>query len=282
MKEYDDKTLAHVQRLELMILKDFIHVCDEYDLTYFAYGGTGIGAFRHKGFIPWDDDIDVCLPVRDYKKLLSVFERDYSKTYTVMNAHKDPHYPLPTSRIMIKGTQFCEEALKDLPLDLGIFLDIYCLDNIPDDDKLFRKQARKAWFWSHMRLLKLIPKPFIVYHGFKGSLVRFVTYTAGWIISHMPLSLEYCLKKETEAHEQYADKKTGRIGYLCDTNPYNLVWTWEEVLPPVILPFEGFNVKFPANIDAHLRAFYGDYMQMPPVEQRKNHYPARLDFGSWK
>lgn len=121
MKEYDDETLHHVQRLELMILKDFIKVCTEHNLTYFAYAGTGLGALRHKGFIPWDDDIDVCLPAADHDKVLRIFEEQYSDKYEVINAQKNPQYPLPTSRIMIKGTQFCEEALRDLPLDLGIF-----------------------------------------------------------------------------------------------------------------------------------------------------------------
>lgn len=281
MTEYDDETLRHVQRLELMILTDFIDVCKRNSLRYFAYGGTGIGAFRHKGFIPWDDDIDVCLPAADYERLLQVFQDEYADRYQVMNAHIDPHYPLATSRIMIKGTQFCEEALKDLPLDLGIFLDIYALDNVPDDEKLFRRQARSAWFWAHLRLLKLIPKPYIIYHGFKGSLVRAVTYTAGWIISHLPISLEYCVKKETEARMRYAHIKTNRIAYLCDTNPYLLVWKWSDVLPLKHMTFEGMDVCFPANIDEHLRAFYGDYMQMPPENERKNHYPARLEFGKW-
>ena len=78
MTEYDDETLRHVQRLELMILTDFIDVCKRNSLRYFAYGGTGIGAFRHKGFIPWDDDIDVCLPAADYERLLQVFQDEYA------------------------------------------------------------------------------------------------------------------------------------------------------------------------------------------------------------
>lgn len=281
MTEYDDETLHHVQRLELMILKDFIQVCVTHKLTYFAYGGTGIGAFRHKGFIPWDDDIDVCLPARDYDTLLSVFEQEYADKYEVINAHKNPMYPLPTSRIMIKGTQFCEEALKDLPLSLGIFLDIYELDPISDNEAEFRKQARRAWFWSHLRLLKLIPRPTIVYHGFKGALVRAATYAAGALMQLIPISLERCVENETRARRMYMDTPTNRIAYMNDTTPYNLVWTHDEVYPLKQLEFEGMMVNFPANIHEHLTAFYGDYMQMPPVEQRKNHYPARLEFGNW-
>lgn len=281
MKEYDDETLHHVQCLELMILKDFIKVCTEHNLTYFAYAGTGLGALRHKGFIPWDDDIDVCLPAADHDKVLRIFEEQYSDKYEVINAQKNPQYPLPTSRIMIKGTQFCEEALRDLPLDLGIFLDVYSLDTVSEGEKAFRKQARRAWFWSHLRLLKLIPRPFIVFHGWKGRLIKAATYTVGTLVSLLPISLERCVAKEMQVRRMHADKPWKRVAYMCDTLPYDSSWTYDEVFPLQQLEFEGMKVNFPANLHEHLTKFYGDYMQLPPVEQRKNHYPARLDFGTW-
>ena len=168
-----------------------------------------------------------------------------------------------------------------MPLSLGIFLDIYELDPISDNEAEFRKQARRAWFWSHLRLLKLIPRPTIVYHGFKGVLVRAATYAAGALVQLIPISLERCVENETRARRMYMDTPTNRIAYMNDTTPYNLVWTHDEVYPLKQLEFEGMMVNFPANIHKHLTAFYGDYMQMPPVEQRKNHYPARLEFGNW-
>ena len=71
--EYDDKTLKHLQSLELMILKDFIKICEEYDLTYYMYAGSLLGAVRHNGFIPWDDDLDVIMFRDDYEKFKKVF-----------------------------------------------------------------------------------------------------------------------------------------------------------------------------------------------------------------
>jgi lipopolysaccharide cholinephosphotransferase len=71
-REYDDATLHRLQKIELMILKDFMALCEKHQLTWFSFAGTAIGAIRHKGFIPWDDDIDVCLPREDYEKFLKL------------------------------------------------------------------------------------------------------------------------------------------------------------------------------------------------------------------
>lgn len=77
VREYDDATLKTLQQLELGILKDFIYICDKYELTWFSFAGTAIGAIRHKGFIPWDDDIDVCLPRADFEKFCRPRQRNF-------------------------------------------------------------------------------------------------------------------------------------------------------------------------------------------------------------
>lgn len=110
MKEYDDMTLQKVQMLELEILKDIIGVCKEFDLTYFAFAGTAIGAIRHKGFIPWDDDLDIGMPRKDYEKLLQVFHERYSDKYAIGNPEYMHNYPMVGTRIMIRGTKFVEEV----------------------------------------------------------------------------------------------------------------------------------------------------------------------------
>ena len=100
MKEYDEATLKKVQQTELGILKDFIKVCEENNLTWFGDAGSGIGALRHKGFIPWDDDIDVVLPRKDFNKMIEVFKRDYSDKYSIANVETMENYPLMTTRLM--------------------------------------------------------------------------------------------------------------------------------------------------------------------------------------
>lgn len=154
MKEYDEATLKKVQQTEMEILRDFIKVCDENNLTWFGDAGSGIGAIRHKGFIPWDDDIDVMLPRKDFDKMMEVIKRDYSDKYSIANVETMKNYPLMTTRIMMKGTTFIEEPLKNIKCDLGIFLDVYPLDNISDDEEELKKQAKAAWFWSKLLILR--------------------------------------------------------------------------------------------------------------------------------
>lgn len=279
--EYNEKTLRHVQQCELEILRDFVSICEREGLIYFAWGGTGIGALRHQGFIPWDDDIDVGLPADDHDRLLEIFRDEFSDKYAVINASTDINYPLATTRIMLKGTQFCEETLSKLPLDLGIFLDVYSFDPVADDERSYRKQAWDAWFWAHVRILLSIPDPVILVGGWKGQAIRLACRLGFGLLRLLGVSRERVLARETEARRRYRGRETKRIAYLCDTNRLTATYSWDDLLPLQKLPFEGMELSFSANLDKELWDLYGDYMQLPPVEKRKNHYPARLDFGPY-
>ena len=102
-KFYDKETLEKVQKIELSIFKDFKDVCEKNSLTYFGIAGTGIGALRHGGFIPWDDDIDVGLLRKDYDKMIEIFKRDYSDKYTIVNGDEFSKYPLMTTRLTVQS-----------------------------------------------------------------------------------------------------------------------------------------------------------------------------------
>lgn len=281
MREYDDETLGHVQRCELIILDDFIEICDSLGLTYFGLAGTALGAVRHQGFIPWDDDIDIGLPSKDLDRLVEAVKADYADKYVIMNAAEDIRYPLPTTRMMLKGTQFCEEALASVPCYMGIFLDLYAFDPVSDDEKEYRKQAWDAWWWSHVRILLSIPKPVLPFHGVLRAIGTKVCQFASWFFRKMGNTSERVFEKEQAARNRYRDRETKRIAYLCDTDRFSQTIALDELFPLQTLEYEGRPVKFPANLDKHLTDLYGDYMTLPPVEQRKNHFPARLDFGPY-
>ena len=95
-----------------------------------------------------------------------------SDKYTILNAEENENYPLMTTRMMKKGTKFREYALKDIDCELGIFLDIYSFDNIAYDPKEFAKQAREAWFWSKMMILRSVPFPVLPFKGVKGKIIH--------------------------------------------------------------------------------------------------------------
>lgn len=281
MREYDDDTLRHVQECELIILDDFLAICERHGLMYFVVGGSLLGAVRHKGFIPWDDDIDIALPRKDLAKLVEVVKRDYADKYDIINGGENIDYPLATTRMMLKGTQFCEEALKDIPCNLGIFLDLYSYDPVSDDEKAYRKQAWDAWWWSHVRLLLSIPRPVLPFHGVARQAGLICCQAASKAFRLMGITSEGAYAREEEARGRYEDEPTGHIAYLCDTDRFSATVAWDDLTPLETMEFEGRQIRVQANWHDYLTGLYGDYMQLPPPEKRKNHFPERLDFGPY-
>jgi lipopolysaccharide cholinephosphotransferase len=281
-REYDDATLHRLQKIELMILKDFMALCEKHQLTWFSFAGTAIGAIRHKGFIPWDDDIDVCLPREDYEKFLKLAETEYPGKYRLMNAEVDENYPLTTSRWMLTGTKFKEMPLKDVKCELGIFLDIYAFDNVADDEKAYRRQAWDAWFWSKVLILRCLPRPMLRFKGWKAKLVTAGCVGMNFFFGVFGLSKKKIYARCKKAMTRYNGQKTSRISYLCDTDRFWNTIALEDLYPLRKLDFEDIQVNFPNHVEKFLAQMYPDYMTLPPVEKRRNHFPYELDFGSYK
>lgn len=280
MKEYDEATLKKVQSLEIMILKDFITICKENGLTYFGLAGTGIGALRHKGFIPWDDDIDVGLPRKDYEALIKIIKENMKDKYIIGNTENMRNYPLMTTRLMLKGTKFVEDSLKNIDCDLGIFLDIYAFDNVSDEEIKFKKQARVAWFWSKILILRQIAFPVLPFRGIKKKLAHLICALAHGILVIFHISPLWIYNKCKKASCLYNNIDTERLAFFCDTSPYMNMININKSFPLIELEFEDINMSFPKNIDEILTSVYGNYMELPPVEKRKNHYPYILEFNS--
>ena len=278
-KEYDDFTLKRIQEVELEILKDFMDICDRHGLDYFGIAGTGIGALRHHGFIPWDDDIDVAMPRDDFEKLLPLVEKEMGDKYLIMNAERYPNYPLMTTRMTMRGTKFKEEALKNIDAPLGIFLDLYPLDKVSDNPKEARRQARDAWFWSKILILRSIPFPMLGFSGWKAKIIHAICGLAHLVLSilHVPKTWIYKKAYEAETRSNHYTK-TKNLDFFCDTTPYMNLYAVKDIYPFRKLPFEDVELNFPHNLHNNLTGMYGDYMQLPPEEKRKNHYPYELEF----
>ena len=124
---YPPEILDKLHKVQLEILEDFIRVCNKYGLRYFAIYGTAIGAVRHEGFIPWDDDIDVGMLRRDYDRFFEVFEKELGDKYNLLTPEIDPRYACTVTHIQRKGTRFVSEMSKDLKCEQCIFMDIFPL-----------------------------------------------------------------------------------------------------------------------------------------------------------
>lgn len=282
MREYDDETLKRLQSIELMMLNDFKRICKKHNIKYFAYAGSGIGALRHQGFIPWDDDIDIGFMRDDYERFLKIAKEEMSEKYTVMNNRENKNYPLMTTRLMLKGTVFREIALKDVDCDLGIFLDLYPFDKVPPNKKLFIKQNKKTWWYSHLLILRSIPFPALFLYSWKEKVIHFITFTVYFLLKIFGVSKKYLINKCEKEAIRYNDLKDFKaVNWYFDTAICSDVFYMDEIFPLKELPFENTTLSFPNNQDRYLRNLYGDYMTMPPVEKRKNHFPYELDFGKY-
>lgn len=278
-KEYNEAELKRLQKLELEILKDFLKICEEHGLSYFGFAGTGIGALRHGGFIPWDDDIDVGLLREDFEKLVHCVEEEMGEKYVIVDAKRYPGYPLMTTRMVLRGTKFREEPLKNVKAPLGIFLDLYPYDKVSDDAGEARRQMMDAWFWSKILILRSIPFPVLKFAGLGGKLVHGICGLTHLLLKGLRVSPSWIYERAYEAQTRFRGReKTRVVGFLCSTYPQANTYRVRDIFPLQKLPFEDVTLNFPRDLEGNLTKVFGDYRKLPPVEKRKNHYPAELEF----
>ena len=275
MREYDPAELRALQLCELEILRDFIAVCERNDIQYFGVAGTGIGALRHGGFIPWDDDIDVCVLYRDYPRLMRLIEEEFPDKYEVVNAEKYRDCPILNTHIVMKGTRFVEPGFGKLDFPQGVFLDVFPLFTVPADEKKRRRQSSKAWFYGKLLILRHMAFPRLPFKGAKAKLAHCVTAAAHVFVSvfwtHKRLYnkiMRICTKHEGE--------KTGVNEWFFDTKKHAGVYTDEVIFPLRRIRFEDVDMCFPNKLEQRLTEVFGDYMKLPPPEKRHNHCPDEL------
>lgn len=278
-KFYEPETLSRLHQETLSILDDFLKICNENKLEYFGIAGTGIGAIRHKGFIPWDDDIDIAMPRKDFERFLKLVTKQMPDRYSVLNAKTCSNYPLMTTRLVKKGTVFIEEVMKDVDCPFGIFLDLYVLDNVSDCPFMYQFQSWSAWFFSKLMILRCIPKPTLQQKGVKAKMIWGVCGVVNNLMKHWRISPEWLRDRCEAACRHYEKKTTNRMAFLPDTSPYWNMVDKRACYPLKQLEFEGRMLYFPANISEMLTNMYGDYMKLPPMDRRKTHYPHKLSFG---
>lgn len=280
-KFYKESDLKKIQNLELDILKEFIIFCDKHKLTYFLIAGSALGAVRHKGFIPWDDDLDIGMPRKDYEKFLTIAETELTDKYYIINAEKYDTYPLLTTQLALKGTRFVVENFKTLNIPFGIYLDIFPFDNMCDNNNKAVRHARKTWFWGKVQVLSCIPKPYVSFKGFQRSCIWTITTAVYYLMKLLHIHPNKLYKKAKRLSVQFNGQNNKRINFFCDTNCLSNIIKLKELYPLKKGMFEGVEVNLPNKVEAHLTRLYGDYMVMPPAEKRKNHYPYVLDFGEY-
>lgn len=279
---YDPQVLRKLQLCELEILKDFIEVCEKNNLIYFGFWGTGIGALRHGGFIPWDDDIDLVMPRADYEKAMEILERDYADKYAVVSADRYDTYHVLNTHIVLNGSTFILPEEKHFDYPRGIFLDIFPLDYTSQDETERLKHLRKLWLYSKLLILKHVPFPVLPFKGLKGKIAHCFTAVAWFFLNLFCVSHKFlynlCIKEST----RFNDSDTGLYAYGATTSIGKNLFYKDRIFPLKKLPFEDTEIPFPNDLEESLTRVYGDFMQIPPPEKQINHCPDVLAFPSEK
>lgn len=279
MAQYQPDVLKKLQKCELEILRDFVKICDENNLTYFGIDGTGIGALRHGGFIPWDDDIDIGILRDDYTKLREIIQRDYSDKYTFVDATTFNDYANMNAHIILNGTKFVEDCAKNAKYPQGIFLDIFPFDHAPNDEAKREKYVRKVWFLSKFLIIKHIPFPVLPFKkGIKVKLCHAVTATVWFFLNLFCISHKFLYNMLYKYATKYNKENTDYYYYSCSSTRQGSVYSKEDFYPLRKEKFEDIDLNFPKNLEKNLTRVYGDFMTPPPPEKRINHCPNILEF----
>lgn len=280
--DINPQVLKRIHELLAQLLAEFDRVCTELNVSYAVYGGTAIGAVRHQGFIPWDDDVDVMMPRADYERFLKDAPALLGERFRVDNTRTVRDYPFMFSKLVLAGTLLVPEFAKDSKYRMPISLDILPVDNVPDSDRAFRAMSRRTWLWGRLLFLQGTPRPYLIgITGARRAAIYSATTAAHWVIRLLHLTPQFLQGRWERAARSYEHASTTRMADFSMRDPQNWSLTREEFYPLRKVPFEGIMVKLPNEYDALLRRGYGDYMQLPPQQQRRNHKPHTADFGPY-
>ena len=276
-----DQDLKQIQHCLLGILADIDGYCTAHNITYLACGGTCLGTVRHKGFIPWDDDVDLCMPRKDYERFIEGFGEAFADRYWVQNVKRDPEYDLNFSKIRKKGTVF-EELFETEPEKAGLFIDIYPLENAFDHKlprtlhgclidgllgiascvRMHRKWKKISWYTeSYTELQKGLRIKNWLGMVFGILPLRFWLLATEWVS-------EWC-RNDASKYVMIPSGRKHSFGEMCDRIHY---------FPTRRMPFEGMEMQIQNHPEEHLKRLYGaDFMQIPPAKERVRHSVLRYE-----
>lgn len=266
---HNEITLYDMQQIELNLLIYLKNICDENQLKYYLAYGTLIGAVRHQGFIPWDDDIDVMMPQEDYNKLVQIMKNQTHPYYQLVSTDTYPNFTAPLPKIIDTRTVLEQHYDYVERVPLGVYIDIFTLDGMTDDFETavaLRKDSLKLFRrWRRADAVLFPPGKSKLYGLMRG--IRNLPYKLYGITRSLK-KLEQHNRKYPFYQSRFAAVQN--LGLPSSVTPDKDVMQTEWFGEGVDLPFEGTMFRAPTKYDTILQIYYGDYMTPPPAEERKS------------
>ena len=263
--------LRHLQLVILDIMKEIDKLCRVHNIEYYLLGGSAIGAIRHKGFIPWDDDLDIIMNNENYNRFIEVCreELDTSKYY-LQEGLKD--WSMYYSKIRLKGTIFDEGmTYSDNPDQQGIFVDVFKMDNVTSNGLKMRWQyiCAKIYLCHQLAVRGADAHSF----GLKKRLMLLMSF---------PLKSKAIRNWFRSQVEKYNNKDTDYYGFFYGRTNFRTAIVRKSYFgKPLRVPFEDTELSVPEHYDEYLTQMFGDYMTPPPVEQQVGLHLINVDFGKY-
>lgn len=262
--------IADFQTELLDILRVFIDICDKYNLRWWASGGTCIGALRHNGFVPWDDDLDVAMPRPDYEKLWLLREEiNKGSRYILTRTERNKNYHHRVMQLVDTQTTFIHSRSANEDIEHGVYIDLLPMDACAPGKISYYKQVINAMIFSVYNI-QCLPE----YND--GKIVSLMTDIALKMIRNK--GLRYHIWKHCEKQMAKYDWETSKeIAHLsCDTksmlHPYDAIW-FSDIRKH---EFEDIEINIPIEAEKYLKQYFGDYMQLPPESSRHPVHNTKL------
>ena len=253
--------IEEIKHIEVDILKHVVKICNRHKLRYFLAYGTLLGAVRHQGFIPWDDDIDICMPEPDYDKFIEIWQKEKtlneSLNFGLLFPSPGNNYFYEFAKVTATDT-VCEVNLPILDIKgLGIWIDIFPLDGMPTKKSL---HMRKVCLWRQMRSLS-------VYTEVPIKKITDAFIYVAWKCCQL-VGWRFFQNKVLKLAKKYPYEHSERTACVALAEDYHQIYPRQIFNQTVSVPFEGEYFNSPKDFDFYLKRTYGDYMKLPPIEQQ--------------